>query len=203
MQAISDVRFPDDIAYGSTGGPVFSTTITTNAGGYEQRGSNWAHPRAVYNVAHGVKNAAQLDTLIAFFRARKGRAQGFRFKDWSDYRLIGEIIATADGTTSEFPLTKTYSSGAEATIRRLTRPHVETISVFVDGVLQGSGISIDATTGMISFTAAPQAGAIITVDGEFDVPVRFETDQLAARLDDYGVYSWGEIPLVEIREGQS
>jgi len=36
-------------------------------------------------------------------------------------------------------------------------------------------------------------------DFEFDVPVRFDTDRLSAILDSYGVSSWNDIPLVEIR----
>jgi hypothetical protein len=39
----------------------------------------------------------------------------------------------------------------------------------------------------------------ITADFEFDVPVRFDTDRLSARLESYGVSSWTDIPLVEIR----
>ncbi len=196
----SDERFPEDIAYGSAGGPVFSTVITTNAGGYEKRNRNWAQARNVYNVAHGIKNQTQLDALIAFFRARAGRWQAFRFKDWSDYRLIGQVIGTGDGSTTQFQLIKTYSSGSETYTRPITRPVAGVMDVFLDGVLQISGVVVDATTGLVTFSAAPGSGVPISVDGEFDVPVRFETDQLTARLDDAGLYSWGDIPLVEVRE---
>jgi uncharacterized protein (TIGR02217 family) len=41
---------------------------------------NWAEARGRWDVGTGLKNQQQLDALIAFFRARKGKAYGFRFK---------------------------------------------------------------------------------------------------------------------------
>ena len=35
--AFHEIRFPDDIAYGASGGPEFATTIVTMASGFEQR----------------------------------------------------------------------------------------------------------------------------------------------------------------------
>lgn len=65
-----NVRFPVDIAYGSSGGPEFSTDVVTTFGGHEQRNVNWSGARARYNIAWGVKTQAQLTALTAFFRAR-------------------------------------------------------------------------------------------------------------------------------------
>lgn len=78
--AFIEVRFPTDIAYGSAGGPEYSTDIVITQGGYEQRNSNRSQARARYNVAHGIKSQEQLSTLIAFFRARKAvqMASGIR-----------------------------------------------------------------------------------------------------------------------------
>src|SRR5688500_4642354 len=110
--AFIEIRFPTDISYGSGGGPEYSTDIVITQSGYEQRNANWAQARASYNVAHGVKTQAQLDTLIAFFRARKGRADGFRFKDWTDYQATGQALGTGDGVQTGFQLVKSYSSGS-------------------------------------------------------------------------------------------
>jgi uncharacterized protein (TIGR02217 family) len=65
-------------------------------------------------------------------------------------------------------------------------------------------IGVD-TTGYTTYTSGgtaakyPQAADALTWAGTFDVPARFDTDQMRAQVDDYGVYSWGEIPLVEKR----
>lgn len=195
-----DVRFPADIAFGSSGGPQYSTDIVITQGGYEQRNANWAQARARFNVAHGIKTQAQLDALIAFFRARKGRAYAFRFKDWTDYTLSGEAIGTGTGVQTAFQLVKAYHSGGASELRPITKPVAGSLKVYVNAVLQGVGAySIGWNTGVVTFVAAPAAGAIITADCEFDVPVRFDTDQLSATLESYTGRSWSDIPLVEVR----
>jgi len=84
MSGFHEVRFPDNIAFGATGGPEFATTVVVTGPGHEQWNVNWAEARGRWNVGSGLKNQQQLDELIAFFRARKGRAYGFRFEDWTD-----------------------------------------------------------------------------------------------------------------------
>lgn len=197
--AFEEVRFPMDISYGSAGGPEYSTDIVEIASGFEQRNSNWADARARYNVAHGVKTKAQLDTLIAFFRARRGRAHGFRFKDWADFQAVEENIGVGDNSTTIFQLVKNYISGSQSEQREITKPVDGTVNIYIDDVLQSSGVSVDTTTGLVTFSVAPAADEIITASYEFDVPVRFDTDRLSASLDQYGSHSWYDIPLIEIR----
>lgn len=198
--AFSEVRFPVDIAYGATGCPEYSTDVVITQSGYEQRNANWSQARARYNVAHGVKTQAQLDILVAFFRARKGKADGFRFKDWTDYNASAQPIGTGNGTTTAFQLVKTYSSGATTETRTLTKPVTGTLKIYFNAVLQSTSLySVNTATGIVTFTSAPTAGVAITADFEFDVPVRFDTDRLAVTLDTYGSFSWSEIPLLEVR----
>jgi len=198
--AFIETRFPTDIAYGSAGGPEYSTDIVITQGGYEQRNANWSQARARYNVAHGVKTQAQLNTLIAFFRARKGRADGFRFKDWTDYQVTGQAIGTGNGSNKIFQLVKTYTSGSVTESRTVTKPVAGTVNIYLGGVLQnGSAYSLDTTTGIVTFVAAPGSSVAVTADFQFDLPARFDTDRLSATLDSYGSHSWHDIPIIEIR----
>lgn len=197
--AFIETRFPADISYGSAGGPEYSTDIVITQGGYEQRNINWGASRARYNAAYGVRTQAQLDALIAFFRARKGRADGFRFKDWTDYRVSGGAIGTGDGSTTQFQLVKLYTSGAVTETRAIKKPVSGSIAIYKNAVLQTTGYSVSTITGMVTFSSAPSAGVAITADFEFDVPVRFDTDRLSASLESYGISSVKDIPLVEVR----
>jgi uncharacterized protein (TIGR02217 family) len=197
--AFVEVQFPSDISYGSSGGPEYATDIVASVGGYEQRNINWEQARARYNVAHGVKTKAQLDALIAFFRARKGRAHGFRFKDWTDYQAVNETLGTGNGAQTQFQLVKRYVSGSVTDVRTIVKPVAGTVQVYKNAVLQTSGVSVDTATGMVTFSAAPAAGQVITASFQFDVPVRFDTDKLSASLDAYGIHSWQDISLVEVR----
>lgn len=195
----AEIRFPEDIAYGSSGGPGYSTDIVMTASGHEQRNSNWQHARARYNVVHGVKTQAQLDALIAFFRARKGRAYGFRFKDWTDYSAVNQLLGAGNGNATTFQLAKHYDSGGVYETRLIKKPVQGTVKIYADSVLQTAGITVDHGTGNVTFALAPANGVAVSADFEFDVPVRFDTDSLSARLDMYGAYSWNDIPLVELR----
>lgn len=194
-----EVRFPVDIAYGSGGGPEFHTDVVVLASGHEQRNSNWADARARYNVAHGVKTQAQLEALIAFFRARRGRAYGFRFKDWSDYMATAQTLGTGDGSATAFSFVKRYQSGSVIAVRTIRKLVSGTVKIYLDGVEQTGGFSVDLNQGAVTFAAPPGLGVVVAADYEFDVPVRFDTDRLSATLDAYGSHSWMDIPLIEIR----
>jgi uncharacterized protein (TIGR02217 family) len=196
--AFHDIRFPTDISFGSSGGPEYSTDVVITEGGFEQRNQNWAEARGRYNVAHGVKTDAQLSELIAFFRTRKGKANAFRFKDWSDYKAIGQVIGTGNGSNKNFQLVKNYISGSTTETRTITKPVSGTVSVFVNGVLQASP-SINYSTGLVTLVSAPANGATVAADFEFDVPARFDTDRLSSSIDNYGIHSWQEIPILEVR----
>lgn len=194
-----EIQFPADISYGSSGGPTFSTDVIEAFSGFEQRNINWSASRARYNVAHGVKTQSQLEELIAFFRARQGKAIGFRFKDWTDYQAVAQNIGTGNGSQTVFQLTKKYTSSV--TVTRIIKKPVNNsaLKIYLNAVLQSSGYTVNYTTGAVTFTTAPGSGVAVTADFEFDVPVRFDTDQLDAAIDDFGTRSWSDIPLVEVR----
>ena len=199
---IETPRFPDDISYGSSGGPSFKTWVFEGHSGKEQRGIGWATSKARYDVSHAVKNKTDMDTLRAWFYAMNGRAYGFRFKDWGDYELTDENIGTGDGVTATFKIKKTYTVGVNSYIRRIFKPIAAGFVVKVNGVTQTltTHYTLDATTGKVTFTGGnkPGSGLAVTVTGEFDVPVRFDTDAFAAAHEGFLMESWASIGLVEL-----
>jgi len=200
MTALSEVQFPPEISYGSKGGPMYSTDIVATFSGHEQRNINWSQARARYDVGSGIKTPAQWQQLIAFFRARRGRAVGFRYKDWSDFRAVNQYLGTGNNQQAEFPLVKHYQNGEEVYTRTINKPvNNQFCKLYIDSILIEDGINIDFTTGLVTFDAAPKQGEQITADFEFDVPVRFDTDHLDLSMDSFNIGSWGNIPLVEIR----
>ena len=199
MTGFHEVQFPSDISYGAAGGPGYSTTVVTTVSGHERRNVNWQAARGRWNVAHGLKKREQVAALIAFFRARKGRAYGFRFKDWTDYQTFAQPLGTGDGAATAFQLVKHYVSGAETETRAIVKPVAGTVKVYLDGIEQMSAWSVDTTTGLVTFASAPGAGVAVTADFEFDVPARFDTDQMEITIETYQLGSWGQIPIVEIR----
>ena len=199
MAAFHEVRFPPAISYGATGGPGYLTTIVATASGHEHRNSNWAAARGKWDLASGLKDRAHVAELIAFFRARRGRAYGFRFKDWTDYQGLAQVLGTGNGSLKTFQLVKNYVSGGITESRTVAKPVANTVKVYRNGVLVTSGISIDTTTGLVTFSSAPANGVIVTADYEFDVPVRFDTDQMNVTIETYNLGTWAQVPIVEIR----
>ncbi|WP_333023927.1 DUF2460 domain-containing protein [Wolbachia endosymbiont of Pentidionis agamae] len=193
--SFTEVRFPEDISYGSTGGPEFSTDIVTSS---EQRNINWSIARSKYNIACGVKSNEQLLELITFFRARKGRAIGFRFKDWSDYKSCNQQIGVGNGKQKTFQLIKNYISGESEYNRIINKPVQGRVKVLLNNE-ENNEYSVKYSTGEIIFKKPPPNKTIITANFEFDVPVRFDTDHLHSSIDNYGSKSWNNIPLIEIK----
>ncbi len=206
--AFHEVRFPDDISRGARGGPERRTQIVELASGDEERNASWANSRRRYDAAYGIRRADDLAAVVAFFEARNGRLYGFRWKDWADFKsclpsqapaATDQNIGTSDGTATDFQLVKAYTSGAQTWTRTITKPVDGTVKVAIDGVEQTTGWSVDTSTGIVTFTTAPAAGAAITAGFEFDVPVRFDTDTLDVTLDIERLGSITSIPLIEVR----
>ena len=214
MIPFAEIQFPPKISYGSKGGPMFSTEVVASFSGYEQRNINWSQARARYDVSSGVKTQEQMQELMSFFLARRGRAVGFRFKDWSDYQGKNQFIGFGDGKSKDFQLVKRYfSENKHAMInfdgedkqqyayQRIIHKPVQNdyFRVYKNSVLVNGGFEIDYTKGIVKFNRPPEPLEAITVDFEFDVPVRFDTDHLDGQIDSFQVNSWNNIPLLEIR----
>lgn len=189
--AFIETQFPSDIVVGVTGGPGFETEVVPLNSGFEQRNATWEDSRCEYDAAHGVKTQAQLNTLIAFFRVMKGRANGFRFKDWTDYTDGGGGIFV-QLTSTTWQMYKRYTTAGNNHDRKITKPVNGTLAI-----TPGS-FSVDYTTGIVTAVGSPTV-APTSWTGEFDVPCRFDIDRMKARIEDYGIYSWESIPIVEIR----
>ena len=206
--AFHEVRFPDNISRGARGGPERRTQIVELASGDEERNASWANSRRRYDVAYGIRRADDLAAVVAFFEARNGRLHGFRYKDWADYKSClpsqaitptDQQIETGTGSLKTFQLAKHYASGAQSWTRTIAKPVAGTVRVALGMVEQMSGWTLDATTGVITFTIAPANGVIVRAGFEFDVPVRFDSDTLDVTLDFERLGSITSIPLMEIR----
>jgi uncharacterized protein (TIGR02217 family) len=173
--------------------------VVATGSGHEKRNVNWSEARGRWDVASGLKKQAQIDQLIAFFRARRGNAYGFRFKDWTDYKATGQLLGTGDDALTKFQLVKQYPSGSVIEVRTITKPVAGTVKVYLDGTPQLSGWSVETTIGLVTFNTPPALGVEVTADFEFDVPVRFDTDHMAVTIQSYRLHTWQQIPIVEVR----
>jgi uncharacterized protein (TIGR02217 family) len=205
--AFDDVRFPVEIGLGAISGPQHNTLVSTAANGREVRVEAWSIPLVRFDVSSGVKTRAQYEAVIAFHRARAGRARAFRFRDWADYVLPRRQIGTTGGSVAAFQITKGYTSGPTTRTRNITKPVAGTVRCWVNDIERaigagGTQFQVNLTTGVVTIgaTLAATTGQAVDVSCEFDVPVRFESDTMALRLDLADIGEWPSIPLVEVRE---
>lgn len=205
-----EVRFPPNLSFGSVGGPERRTEVVTLANGYEERNTPWAHSRRRYDAGVGMRSLDDIEILVGFFEARRGRLFGFRWKDWSDFRSClpsaeaeyrDQLIAWGDGQTTEFQLTKTYRSGEFTYVRPIRKPVAGSVVMGLQGdhLIETVDYSVDTATGIVRFFTAPAEGADITAGFEFDVPVRFDTDAIATSVASFRAGEAPNVPVVEVR----
>lgn len=205
-----EVRFPACLSYGAVGGPMRRTEVVTLANGHEERNTPWAHSRRRYDAGVAMASLDDLEVVIAFFEARRGQLYGFRWKDWADYKsglpsadvtAADQSLGFGDGSEVSFQLTKTYSSGTSSYARPIRKPVAGSALVAVGGVpqVEGTEYTLDSTTGTVTFAAAPGNGLEITAGYEFDVAVRFDTDQIQASVATFQAGDVPSVPVVELR----
>lgn len=206
--AFHEAQFPTDISYGSSGGPKRLTQVVSLRSGFEQRNQVWAYSRRSYDAGVGIRSMNKLAEVLNFWEARSGPLHGFRWKDWADYKSgqpqaavtnADQIIATGNGVLTQFQLVKRYTNNGNEYARPIQKPVAGTTVVALNGVNQTSGWSVNTTTGIITFTSAPGNGVIITAGFEFDVPVRFEQDDLTMSIEGFQAGAAQSIRIIEIR----
>lgn len=202
MPSFHEVQFPTNVAYGATGGPEFNTTIVSATSGGEQRNINWSIARGQWNVATGIEDATAFAVVLAFFRARFGKAYGFRFKDWFDFQMTNEVQPNPDGS-NHIQLQKTYTSGAYSYVRQIFKP-VQSVGVHISvaGVakVEGTHYNVDYTTGIVTWIGTPPAGSYLVTSAEFDVPARFDIDKLDGNYSSFSTVEVQTIPIVELKK---
>lgn len=159
--SFSEERLEDGVvSLQMQGGSEFSTTIVSVNSGFEQRNSNWSAARGQWQVGMRVVNEDEFFDFKSFFMARRGKFQGFRLKDWMDYKDDGAgvlgITGLASFSTKVYQMYKNYDSGVDTYQRKIAKPVSGQVEIFVDSVQfpVGSGegqVAIDYTTGLITF----------------------------------------------------
>lgn len=217
--AFIEQRLPEDVERGAVGGPGFKTTVITLSSGFEKRNIDWERTRGRWDIGYGLTRRSQLEEVINHFYVMNGRANGFRFKDWSDFQIgdtdddsTRQDIGLGDDSTTEFQVYKRYSVGPFSYDRVINKLVSGSLTVFLDGVEQTvtTDYTVDLNTGIITFTTAPASTGgtgsggeeVVSVICEFDVPVRFESDELPITTEIFSseaIVSMSRIGIMEIR----
>lgn len=190
------------------GGPVTRTEIVSLGSAHEVTLARWATALRRYDAGWFVRTPGELEDARDFWEARRGRLRGFRLWDPFDDRSgavraavtpFDQVLGTGDGVETEFQLRKSYVNGGRTVVREIRKPKVGTTRVAFGAVEQVSGWTLDTTTGVVTFDAAPGPGTTVRAGFEFHVPVRFDTDAFAFDPATPLPGTFLGLPLVEIR----
>lgn len=173
---MSNAVFPDlpGIEIRATKAPEWSTAIQRTVSGKELRAANWSYPKWHFTVGYEVLRAAaeaELQTMVGFFNQRQGSFDSFLFADPDDSAVADQLFGYGDGVTTQYQLVRSLGGFVEP-VRAISG----TPTIKVNGVASGAGFGVNAATGLLTFTAPPADGAVLTWTGGFYFRVRFARD---------------------------
>lgn len=193
----------------------FETVSLESGDGKEVRCSKLNEYKLKTNLNNLLLKQEEVDYILGFFRDRKGKAENFYFKSWTDFKATetpdyydtdqfvysqGIALEISGSNGLQYQLMKRYTVGSVNAYKTILAPNQSTIRLY-DGGTELSGFTVDPDTGVVTFTTAP--GAITGWAGEFYIPCRFDTDDLPVakivQSDDDGCdwYSLSNLPICE------
>jgi uncharacterized protein (TIGR02217 family) len=107
-------------------------------------------------------------------------------------------------------LIRRYSSGGTTFNRDITKPLATGMRAWVDNSEQqvvydtapsAIQVAINTLTGIVTLGATHIATTAknVEVSGEFDVPVRFDTDSLDVAMETFDAGAISQLPIMEVR----
>jgi uncharacterized protein (TIGR02217 family) len=211
-----EIRLDMGYDYGAEGGPEFSTDVVGLAGGYESRNQNWVQVRGSWALGERNVLNTENETLQNFHHEMRGRLHTFRWRDWADFRVVDEPLVTAENDTT-IQLIKTYGAGVDPYVRTVQKPSALTqggdagylfdpITLKRNGVFE-TGWTLDITTGVITLDVGSPVvlNDVFTWSGEFDKPVRFDSDRYLSAFGGYrdsdhtAVFYLSALNVVEVK----
>ena len=164
----------------------YQTLVSEAESGKEQRRSKWNSPLRTFNLVFTNRPKSEVQTLEAFFDARKGAYDSFYFKNPDDNPITTEQV------------TGNYQQ--ENTNNLLKFPVISgSVTLYRNGTLiSSSDYAVNLTTGQISWVNKPTSGSVITADYQFYYIVRFDDDDLDIQRIVFEVYSFN-LKFKEVR----
>lgn len=159
--------------------PLFATDVATRVSGRSSRRPHYAAAlyeiELTYEILRDDAAYHELQEVVDFFATSAGRSEPFWLAPPGLAAVAGQPIGTGDGTTTSFPLVRSFGAYVE--------PVAATSgisAVYVDGAVAPSA-AYSVTSGYgpsIVFTAPPPSGAAIAADFGLLWLCRFSEDGL-------------------------
>lgn len=189
-------------SYGWQGGPSIDVLIKRLVSGREKRKpQSFVRLHSYVLPFQNVTSLEYLEYVKSAFMALGGPTDSFLVKDYGDYIADNEPLGLAPSGTTPVQLLRTYTFGTASHSRVITKPVAAGFVLRQNGIVKAG--TLNTLTGMFTPTTAWTLGAVLTWDGEFRVPVRFDQMTLQSTIDNRnpdGFIVNGSASLVEVIE---
>lgn len=156
--------------------PIWSTKVQTAVSGKETRLGFWTYPIWQYSINYSFLRSdnvnAELQSLVGFYNAHLGSFDSWLFNDPDDNLAVDQNFGTGDSATTLFQLARSYGGSYEP-----VKAVQSVTNVKINGATTAA-YTLDTSTGLITFTTPPIAGAVLTWSGAFYWRCRFLDDQM-------------------------
>lgn len=177
--------------------PVWNTSIKTTPSGREWRSTEVTCPRYRYGLKYEfLRNAVaygEFQALFGFFNARRGRFDTFLFLDPDDRTATGQAFGVGAAGVTTFQLVRTLGGFVEPVYDLVAAP-----AIYKAGLLQSSGYTVSAA-GVVTFSVAPAAGALLTWSGSYYWRMRFDGDELDFEQFLAQFWKTGDVRLITVK----
>lgn len=194
------------LAWSVTKTPAFKTRIQKSISGRERRAQDQILPIWTWTLKYDflrdqvAEGYNELRELMGFHARQAGAFIPFLYTDPTDNSVLGQLLGTGNASTTAFQLVRTLDPALPGGgwPEPITNPAAVT-AVYLNGVVQASSsYSTDDSTGILTFTAAPASGAVVTADFSYAFQVRFSDD--AAGFENFMLNLWRlkQVKLVSV-----
>lgn len=189
MSNFHKVILPDFISIHLQGGPVFSNNIVRTISGREVRFPERSDSYQKYTLKNCRLSSHEFDILNSFFRNRNASLNAFLIKDFSDYKLVNQVLSKYDEEIGAYNIEKSYGDGIFCYNRDIL--FIEENS-FVSNIAPEE---IDFEKGLFYKEKLEEN---ITISCQFYIRVRFNSDRLKYSYMDDDSILIDDLELVEI-----
>ena len=192
-----ELQFPDFISRGAIGGLRWPLNRVRLQSGFVHRYPKSDQPEGSWEVSHVARRHQAFEMIRDFWMVTNGGASGFRFKDWTDYRVTATTCALVAIDATHSQLARRYSVSGNTFDRTLQKIVASTFTP-----TGGTGLSLNYNTGILTHGSGAPPSSFVC---EFDCPCIFGTDEMRGELIDHDqpqsgfIQGWSNIPIELIR----
>ena len=196
--AVSDV-LPIDPSFPVVERLIQKVLTSDPDSGQEQRKLKWQNPKRLWKLRTENMTNAEMDTLRAFFIARRFAFDVFSFLPPKnlDRLVTGLACGTGDGLTTVFTI---GNSATPPYYYRLFTGAGTRNQAYKDGSPSAATFANDDVNliSTVTFSPAPANGVVITVDIDRYLICRLVESQAVLTLEHYGIGSVDDYEIIEV-----